>query len=44
VAGPAPPTLTASEPADADLAKKVAKSVDQDEDRLIKTFETFGSG
>ena len=39
VAGPAPPTLSAGEPADADLAKKVAKSVDQDEERLVKIFK-----
>ena len=39
VAGAAPPTLSAGEPADADLAKKVAKSVDQDEERLVKIFK-----
>ena len=36
---PGPATLSAGQPADADLAKKLAKSVDRDEERLVKIFK-----
>ena len=34
-----PPALAAGKPGDADLDKKVAKLVDQDEERLVKIFK-----
>ena len=34
-----PPTLSAGEPAEADLATKVAKAVTEDEERLVKIFK-----
>jgi len=36
---PDPPTLSAGEPAEADLAKKVAKAVAQDEEHLVEIFK-----
>jgi len=36
---PGPPTLSTGEPAQADLATKVAKSVAQDEERLVQIFK-----
>jgi amidohydrolase len=39
IQSPGQGTLSAGEPTDADLAKKVAKLVDQDEERLLKIFK-----
>src|SRR5262249_30908696 len=36
---PGPPTLSAGEPGEADLANKVAKAVAQDEEHLVKIFK-----